>query len=54
MDVTIVKCACDDCVCVVETKDAVKAEECLYCSPECAEHHKDGAGCHHAGCTCHG
>lgn len=54
MEVKMVKCACADCVCVVETKDAVKAEDRLYCSTECADQHKDGSGCHHAGCTCHG
>jgi hypothetical protein len=54
VDVTMVKCACSDCICVVNTKAAVIKNERLYCSKECANHHKDGAGCHHAGCTCHG
>ncbi len=54
MEVTMVKCACADCVCVVTTKDATESEGRFYCSAECAGHHKDGAGCHHAGCTCHG
>jgi hypothetical protein len=54
VDVTMVKCACSDCICVVNTKAAVTKNERLYCSKECANHHKDGAGCHHAGCTCHG
>ena len=50
MDVTMVKCACADSVCVVKTEAAVEKEGRLYCSPD----HKDGSGCHHAGCTCHG
>ncbi len=53
-DVTMVKCACADCVCVVKTDGAVEKEGRLFCSAECADHHKDGSGCHHAGCTCHG
>ncbi len=50
----MVKCACSDCICVVNTKAAVTQNDRLYCSKECSSHHKDGAGCHHAGCTCHG
>ena len=53
-DVTMVNCACADCVCVVKTEGAVEKEGRFYCSAECADHHKDGSGCHHAGCTCHG
>jgi hypothetical protein len=53
-DVSMVKCACADCVCVVKTEGAVEKEGRFYCSAECADHHKDGSGCHHAGCTCHG
>ncbi len=54
IEVTQVKCACADCVCIVDTKQAVQAESKLYCSEECANHHADGSGCHHAGCQCHG
>lgn len=53
-DVTMVKCACADCVCVVKTEGAVEKDGRIYCSSECADHHKDGSGCNHAGCTCHG
>ena len=54
MDGTMVTCACADCVCVVKTEAAVEKEGRLYFSPGCADHHKDGSGCRHAGCTCHG
>lgn len=53
-DVSMVKCACADCVCVVAVDKAVKREGRLYCGDACADHHKDGAGCAHAGCSCHG
>jgi hypothetical protein len=53
-EITMVKCACGDCVCVVKTDQAVTREERLYCSDACADHHKDGVGCQHAGCACHG
>ena len=49
-----VKCACSDCVCVVGVEQGVRHEGRVYCSDACAGHHKDGAGCQHAGCTCHG
>ena len=51
--VDMVKCACSDCVCVVDAKKALQREGRIYCSDECADHHKSGGGCHHAGCTCH-
>ncbi len=53
-DVSMVKCACSDCVCIVQIREAVMRESRLYCSDACADHHKDVAGCHHAGCACHG
>ena len=49
-----VKCACADCVCIVGVDKGVKRDGRVYCNETCADHHKDGAGCHHAGCTCHG
>lgn len=52
--VSMVKCACADCVCVVNVEAAVKRDQRLYCSDACADHHKDGAGCQHAGCACAG
>jgi hypothetical protein len=52
--VEMVKCACSDCICVISIDKAIQREGRIYCSDECAEHHKTGAGCHHAGCTCHG
>ena len=54
VEVTMVKCACSDCICVLDAAKAVKNENRLYCSSECASHHKSGSGCHHAGCACHG
>lgn len=52
--VEMVKCACPDCVCVVGTAKAVSRNGRLFCSDACADGHKDGAGCHHHGCGCHG
>ena len=49
-----VKCACSDCVCVVDVEKSVKREERIFCSDTCADHHDSGSGCEHAGCTCHG
>ncbi len=37
MDVTMVKCACADSVCVVKTEAAVEKEGRLYCSPESSQ-----------------
>ncbi len=56
MSVTIdrVKCACSDCVCVVDVEKGVKRDGRIFCGDPCADHHKSGAGCEHAGCTCHG
>jgi len=56
MTVTVdrVKCACADCVCVVEVEKGVKKDGKVYCSEACADHHNKGAGCEHAGCECHG
>jgi metallothionein len=52
--VTMVKCACSDCVCVVDAATKPARDGRIYCSPTCADHHKDGKGCDHAGCACHG
>lgn len=54
VNVEMVKCACADCVCVVNTGNAVEAQGRTFCSDACAQHHAAGAGCEHAGCTCHG
>jgi len=56
MSVTVemVKCACSDCVCVVDLSKGLQRDGHIYCGETCADHHKDGVGCHHAGCTCHG
>ncbi len=52
--VDMVKCACGDCVCVVKVDAGIERDGRLYCSESCAEHHKDGSGCGHAGCAWHG
>ena len=54
VEVTHQKCACADCVCIVEVKNAVKKSDRAYCSATCADGHPSGAGCNHAGCACHG
>ena len=52
--VTHVKCACADCICVIDPAQGVQSEGRIYCDETCASHHRDEAGCHHAGCACHG
>ena len=52
--VTQQKCACVDCVCIVNVNDAVKKDDRNYCSDACAEGHGSGPGCEHAGCVCNG
>ncbi len=52
--VTMVKCACSDCVCVVDATTKAAGDGRIYCSPACTDHHPAGKGCDHAGCTCHG
>ncbi len=52
--VTQVKCACVDCICVIDPSQGVQSDGRIYCDETCASHHEDETGCHHAGCTCHG
>ena len=54
MEVTQQKCACADCVCIVDVDKALKKNGRNYCSEACAIGHADGAGCGHSGCKCHG
>lgn len=54
VNITQQKCACADCVCIVNVNDAVKKDERNYCSEACANGHPKGAGCEHEGCICHG
>jgi len=51
--VTQMKCACDSCLCIVDTSKAIKKEGHYYCSDACANGHTEGSGCGHTGCTCH-
>lgn len=54
VEVTLMKCACADCYCVVSRADAIMKDGKPYCCDACAEHHASGTKCEHAGCTCHG
>jgi DNA-binding transcriptional ArsR family regulator len=54
VDVEAVKCACEDCVCVVPLAKAVSRDGKAFCCDECADGHPHHAGCDHAGCACHG
>lgn len=54
VNVDMVKCACADCVCVVSTAEAVKADGRMFCGEACSSHHETNTGCDHAGCVCHG
>ncbi|TVP67852.1 MAG: metallothionein [Leptolyngbya sp. LCM1.Bin17] len=50
--VTQMKCACEPCLCIVDTSQAIEKEGHYYCSEACANGHPDGAGCGHTGCGC--
>ena len=52
--IDLVKCACPDCVCVFNAKEGLESDGRIYCGSACADHHKSGNGCKHAGCVCHG
>ncbi|WP_415716524.1 metallothionein [Roseibium sp.] len=52
--VTQQKCACVDCVCIVNIDDAIKKNDQNYCSEACANGHTSGSGCDHQGCKCCG
>ena len=39
--VTQMKCACESCLCVVDTSKAVEKEGHYYCSDACANGHRD-------------
>ncbi|MDE5075475.1 MAG: metallothionein [Trichodesmium sp. St5_bin2_1] len=54
-EVTLVKCACADCLCVVSISTAVKKDGSYYCSEECSNGHSSGVNsCSHNGCNCSG
>ncbi len=51
--VTQMKCACEQCLCVVDTSSAVEKSGKYYCSQACADGHQNGEkGCGHTGCGC--
>lgn len=51
--VTQMKCACEQCLCIVNLEDAINQDSKYFCSTTCAIGHTDGSGCGHAGCECH-
>ena len=40
--VEMVKCACPDCVCVVNVSGGIQRNGHIYCSEACADHHANG------------
>ena len=51
--ITQMKCACKDCLCIVNVDNAITVEGKPYCSKACAEGHPEGShGCEHSGCNC--
>lgn len=51
--VTQMKCACDSCLCIVDTSQAVEKDGHYFCSEACADGHPEGSsGCGHPGCGC--
>lgn len=48
------KCACSDCMCMVNADNAVTKDGKKFCCQECADGHAHHAGCEHQGCNCHG
>ncbi len=52
--VTQMKCACEPCLCIVDTNQAIQKNGQYYCSEGCANGHSDNStGCGHTGCSCH-
>jgi hypothetical protein len=50
--VTAMKCACESCLCIVSTEDAVEKDGKYYCGKACANGHANAEGCGHQGCGC--
>ena len=51
--VTQMKCACMNCLCIVNIEAAVNKDQSYYCSEQCANGHaSDTTGCGHHGCNC--
>ncbi len=50
--VTQMKCACENCLCVVSLEDAIQKDDKAFCSEACADGHPNGSGCGHTGCGC--
>ncbi|MEO1298645.1 MAG: metallothionein [Cyanobacteria bacterium J06636_16] len=49
---TETKCACEACLCTVDTSTAIAKEGQYYCSEACANGHPEGASCSRSDCTC--
>ncbi len=47
------KCACESCLCIVDTSKATTKDNKFYCCEACANGHPNGSGCGHSGCECH-
>ena len=52
--VTMMKCACESCLCVVLIADAIKKNDQYYCCQACADGHvnENEKGGGHQGCCC--
>ena len=50
--VTSMKCACENCLCVVSLEDAIAKNGKYYCCEACANGHVNENGCEHQGCGC--
>ena len=50
--VTSMKCACDNCLCIVSLEDAIAKNGKYYCCEACASGHVNEKGCGHKGCSC--
>ncbi len=48
-----IKCACDECICMVDTNNAFEKDGQYYCDESCSNGHIDHVGCGHEGCGCH-
>jgi len=52
MSEEMIKCACEECECVVRENEAVQQDGEYFCCEACAEGHLMEVGCGHEGCDC--
>lgn len=50
--VTAMKCACDQCLCVVSLEEAISKNGKYYCCEACANGHVNSQDCGNKGCSC--